>query len=103
MCEGCKDCRQSETTEREERIVVIGHNVCYLWTGLLTQLPLQSPQNLPEPNLVTLMMEAADSSETSVQTLYHTRYKDPEGNSVRDTGRQSMNSYGKLRVSKRKR
>jgi len=26
-------------------------------------------------------------------------YKDPEGNSVRDTGRQNKNTYGKLRVS----
>ena len=33
---------------------------------------------------VTLMMEAARNSETSMQTHYHTRYKDPEGIRLRD-------------------
>ena len=42
------------------------------------------------------MMGAAGSPEQSVQTHFHTRYKDPEGNSVRDAGRQSMNAYGNL-------
>jgi hypothetical protein len=84
MCEGCKDCKQSEVTEREEGITVIGHNTCCILTGLLTQLPLQSSQNLLERNFVTLMIEAAGSSETSVQTYYRMRYTDPEGSSVRD-------------------